>query len=426
MPYIESLEEELTDAQLNEIVIESLMKFKNVKKCLLIHPDYTRTDFTHRLVPLIYRELKNEGMKEIYSLNASGTHRKMTEEEMRTKLGISDQIEFTRFYNHEYDDPAQLVTIGEIPASFVAEKTNGELVQSIPVTVNKLLIQDFDLIVTLGSTVPHEAAGYAGGLKVFFPGVSGPEVIDLFHWAAVLIGIPRIIGSVDNPARAVINEGSKYIFQRAKSPIISFNMLFEESDERVIPKGLYSGVGFEGFIDAYKKAAKMSSQLHVIYIDRPLEVAVQVISKSYDEIWTAGKGSYKLQKPGVMANGSEIIIYAPHINCFHSNPAMDAAIRRIGYHSMGYVKEFLRKNPGFSRNIAAHVVNVRGYGNYDLSTGEEKFPFKVTLATGIPEDICRKVNLGYRDPNSIHKEDFSAHGKLWIQNGGKYLYDRVN
>jgi len=412
---VENLKEELTDNELNEVVRGTLEDFKNVKKILLIHPDYTREDFSDKLVPLIYRELKSKGMKEIHSLNAGGTHRRMREDEIRSKLGISNEIDFTKFYNHEYNDPDQLVTVGEIPASFVAQKTNGELQQSIPVTVNKLIMKDYDLIIALSGTTPHEASGYAGGLKTFFPGISGPQVIDLFHWAAVLVGIPKIIGSVDNPGRDVINEGSYYVFQKIKAPVISY--------DSIVPKGLYTGVGIEGFIAAYKKAAEASSKLHIIYINQPLEVAVQVIDENYDEVWTAGKGSYKLQRPGVMVNGGEIIIYAPHINCFHSKPEMDAALRQIGYHSKGYVEEYLKLNRGFNRNVAAHVINVRGPGTYNPATGREEFTFRVTLATEIPGDVCKEVGLGYRDPSSIHKEDFTGSGKLWIQNGGKYLYD---
>ncbi|MBU2439406.1 DUF2088 domain-containing protein [bacterium] len=418
---IENLDGELTDEQLEEIVKESLKDFSSVKKVLLIHPDYTRTDFTDRLVPLIYQELKNKGMSQIDSLNAGGTHRLMTEEEIRSKLGLPSQINFDNYYNHEYNDPQQLVTVGEIPASFVAEKTQGELSRSIPVVVNKLITEDYDLIVALSGTLPHEAAGYAGGLKVFFPGISGPEVIDLLHWAAVLIGIPQIIGTVDNPAREVINQGSSYIFDQIKAPTISFNMVFEE-EHQVIPKGLYIGTGYNDFIEAYKQASRASSQLHVIYLNEPLKVAVQVIDKSYDEIWTAGKGSYKLQSPGVMAPGGEIIIYAPHINYFHSRWEMDLALRQIGYHCKDYVKKYLEANPEFSKNIAAHVINVRGTGRYDINSGKEDFDFKVTLATGISKEICELVGLGYRNPDSIRKEDFISSGRLWIENGGKYLY----
>ncbi|HDK26250.1 MAG TPA: DUF2088 domain-containing protein, partial [Candidatus Atribacteria bacterium] len=372
--------------------------------------------------PLIYQELRNKGMIQIDSLNAGGTHRAMTEKEIRIKLGLPKQINFTHYYNHEYNDPEQLVIVGEIPASFVAEKTQGELSQSIPVVVNKLITEDYDLIIALSGTLPHEAAGYAGGLKVFFPGISGPEVIDLLHWAAVLIGIPRIIGTVDNPARDVINKGSSYIFNKIKAPTISFNMVFEETGQVVIPKGLYIGTGFNGFIDAYKQATRASSQLHIVYIDKPLEFAVQVIDKSYDEIWTAGKGSYKLQSPGVMEKGGEIIIYAPHINCFHSRPEMDFALKQIGYHCKDYVKKYLESNSEFSKNVAAHVINVRGQGSFDVHSGKEEFNFKVTLATGISKDVCESVGLGYRNPDSIRKEGFIGPGKLWIENGGKYLY----
>lgn len=422
MLLIENLKDELTNEQLEEIIKESLKDFNSVKKVLLIHPDYTRTDFSDKIIPLIYKELKNKGMSQIDSLNAGGTHREMTEIEIREKLGLSSQINFNHLYNHEYNDPQQLITVGEISAAFVAEKTEGELSQSIPVVVNKLVVTDYDLIITLGGTLPHESAGYAGGLKVFFPGISGPGVIDLLHWAAVLIGIPRIIGTVDNPAREVINKGSSYIFSKIKAPTISFNMVFEEKEHRVIPKGLYVGVRFNGFVEAYKQAASASSQLHVIYIDEPLEFAVQVIDKSYDEIWTAGKGSYKLQSPGVMAPGGEIIIYAPHINCFHSRPEMDFALRKIGYHCKDYVKEYLKSNPEFSKNVAAHVINVRGAGNFDVNSGKEEFDFKITLATGISKEICESVGLGYRNPDLIRKEDFISPRKLWIKNGGKYLY----
>lgn len=421
---IENLQGELKDEQLEKIVKESLKDFSSVKKVLLIHPDYTRIDFSNRLVPLICRELKNREINQIDFLNAGGTHRAMTTEEIRCKLGLSSQFNFTNFYNHEYNNPQQLITVGKISAAFVAEKTKGELSQSIPVVVNKLITEDYDLIIALSGTLPHEAAGYAGGLKMFFPGISGPEVIDFLHWAAVLIGIPRIIGTVNNPTREVINKGSSYIFDKIKAPTISFNMVFEEGEKEVIPKGIYTGMGYEGFIETYQKAAKASSRLHIIYIEQPLKFVVQVIDKSYDEIWTAGKGSYKLQSPGVMAKGGEIIIYAPHINCFHSRPEMDFALKQIGYHCKDYVKKYLKSNPKFSKNIAAHVINVRGAGNLDVNSGKEEFDFKITLATGISKEVCESVGLGYRNPDSIRKEDFIGSGKLWIENGGKYLLKR--
>jgi len=120
---IEELQDELTDGQLEEIVKETLAGFDQLKKVLLIHPDYSRVDFTDRLVPIIYRELKRKKLIQIDSLNAGGTHRKMTETEIRNKLGIKEDIVFTNHFNHQFDNPEQLVQVGEIDSSFVAEQT---------------------------------------------------------------------------------------------------------------------------------------------------------------------------------------------------------------------------------------------------------------------------------------------------------------
>lgn len=423
MLFIEDLKGKLTNVQLEDLVRDTFKDFNNVKKVLLIHPDYSRVDFTDRLVPIIYRELKKKKMVQIDSLNAGGTHRNMTEQEIKIKLGLDDDIIFNHNYNHHFYNPEELVKVGEISASFVSEQTNGQLKQSIPVIVNKLIIEDYDLIVTISGTSPHEAAGYAGGLKIFFPGISGPEVIDLLHWAAILVGVPNIIGLADNPARRVINKGSSYIFEAIKVPVISFNMLFEEVEQsNIIPKGLYTGLNYNGFVEAYQAAAKSSSKIHIIYIDEPLDQAVQVMDYCYDEVWTAGKGSYKLQYPGVMTKGGEIIIYAPHIQYFHSQDKMNQDMKTIGYHGLNYVIKYMEENPEISRSVAAHVINVRGHGSYNQETGVEDFDFQVTLATGIPEKVCKKVNLGYRDPASIKKDDFMGSKKLWIEQGGKYLY----
>jgi nickel-dependent lactate racemase len=309
-----------------------------------------------------------------------------------------------------------------LSAEFISEKTNGNLREVLSVGVNKQLLDDYDLIVAVNGTIPHESLGYSGGTKMFFPGVSNPGVIALLHWAAVIMGVPSIIGLADNPARDVVNEGTKHIFERIGStPILSLNMVYaEDKEHNVVPKGLYAAYGFEGFKEAHHHAANLSSELHIVKVARPLRRVVQRLPEMYDEVWTAGKGSYKLQRKGVLAEGAEIILYGPHITCFHSNERMDRDIRRIGYHGLNYVLEFCRQNPEFDKNVAAHVINVRGLG--ELIDGVERFPFDVTLATGISEAESRAVGLGYLDPKSLREEDFQEEGQLWISDGGQWLY----
>lgn len=412
--------------EIQSILEKSIAELSNVKQVLIIHPDYSRNDFSEQIIPILYNLLENRGLKILDLLNAGGTHRKMTEAELEIKLGVSKNThpKIRKMINHEFDDESQLLHATTLSKEFIKEKTGGNLDQELIVDVNKIITDDYDLIIAISGTVPHEALGYSGGTKIFFPGISGPKVIAMLHWAAVLIGIPKIIGTLNNPAREIVDAGTLEIFKLIpKTKILSLNMVYtEDENHQAIARGLFWGYDFAGFKKAHTDASALSSKLHIKYLSNPKNVVVQALPKMYDEVWTAGKGSYKLQKPGVIADGGEIILYAPHIDCFHSNKKMDSDIRKIGYHGIDYVLDFCKQNPDFDKNIASHVINVRGFGK--IESGLEVFPFKVSLATKIPENECRAVNLGYVDPKSLHPQDFQADDKLWISDGGQWLYDR--
>ncbi len=412
--------------ELQQIVAGTIAGLPAVRKVLLLHPDYSRHDFSSTIVPMIYDALCDRGLERLDTLNAPGTHRPMSQQEIERKIGLSKATypKLGSLLNHEFDNPLALMEAGIIPADFVAEQTKGHLRVPLTITVNRLIQAGYDAIIAVSGTVPHEAIGYSGGTKIFFPGISGPEVIGLLHWAAVLIGIPQIIGTLENAARDVVNYGARMIFDLVEgTPVVSFDMVYSENERhQVVPNGLFTGIGFEGFRTALEQAAELSSRTHFVYVDREIDVAVQQIPEMYDEIWTAGKGSYKLQRPGVISEGGEVILYAPHIHCFHSKPQMDTEIREIGYHGRDYVIDYCNRNPAFNKNVASHVINVRGLGRF--MDAVEDFPFRVTLATQIPEQECRAVGLGYRDPRSIRPEDFQGKGRIWIAEGGQWLYSR--
>ena len=182
--------------------------------------------------------------------------------------------------------------------------------------------------------------------------------------------------------------------------------------------GLYAGDP----VAAWSAAADLSDTLHIVYKNRPFHTVLSCAPLMYDDLWVGGKCMYKLEP--VVADGGELIIYAPHIH--EVSPVHGASIERLGYHVRDY---FLKQWDRFGSEpwgILAHLTHVRGVGTFD--NGIEQPRIRVTLATGIPEAVCQRINLGYRNPQSIavgvyaNRED---EGVLYIPKAGERLY-RLN
>src|SRR5262249_3886555 len=160
----------------------------------------TRDDNTHQLFPAASEFLTKRGVASFDALVAQGTHPPMSESQKLSKIGcagFSGQL-----FDHRWDEPDELIRLGELSAETVEELTNGLIYESVPVTLNKLLaLGIYDTVLVFGATVPHEVAGFAGGAKYFFPGVAGPELTHTTHWLGALAGIENIIGQVDTPTR---------------------------------------------------------------------------------------------------------------------------------------------------------------------------------------------------------------------------------
>jgi nickel-dependent lactate racemase len=142
-----------------------------------------------------------------------------------------------------------------------------------------------------------------------------------------------------------------------------------------------------------------------------------VIPEKYDDMWTGAKGFYKVEP--IVADGGEVVLYAPHIR---EVAAMHPAIEQIGYHCRDYFVRQWDRFKDFHWGDLAHSTHLAGAGTYDDVHGERR-RVTVTLATGIPEDITRRINLSYRDPASIDVEAWRADpDTLVVPNAGEDLY----
>lgn len=398
------------------ILLESTLKSSELdsKRVLVIIPDGTRTSPMPRMFRLLHRELAPQ-VKALDYLIALGTHRPMTQEQINALVGVEPHEWDTTFagvhvFNHEWERPDTFISLGNITADEVSEISGGMLKDPIAVRVNRL-VNDYDQIIVCGPVFPHEVVGFSGGNKYFFPGISGPEVINFSHWLGALITSYAIIGTLGiTPVRQLINRAASMI----KTPKLCVAMVVAPGKNELA--GLY--------IDtpelAWEDAAKLSAQIHIKYVDTPFKRVLSVMPLQYDDIWTAAKGMYKLEP--VIADGGEVIIYAPHITEFSYSHG--PLIAEIGYHVRDYFLKQWDKFKDYPGGILAHSTHLRGGGTYDSVHGEQA-RIKVTLATGISAERCAAHNLGYIDPATIMPAEWANRedeGILLVPKAGEMLY----
>ena len=401
----------LTDDEARDIVHAGLASLAlDGKRVLFIIPDGTRTMPMPRMFALI-REALGARAKALDFLVALGTHQPMTDAQLTRHVGvpvIGGRAGESRIFNHAWSDPATFAKIGEISAEEIRALSGGRLEQPVSVTLNKRIF-DYDQLVICGPVFPHEVVGFSGGNKYFFPGIAGADVINFTHWLGALITNFEVIGSGYTPVRAVIDRAASFV----TVPTACFALV-------VTQQGL-AGLYFGSARDAWQQASALSAKRHIVRLDRPMKQVLSVMPPMYADVWTAGKGMYKIEP--VVADGGEVIIYAPHIR--EVSATHGAIIEQIGYHCRDYfVKQpaLLAKYPG---GVVAHSTHVKGLGTYDAATGIETPRVKVTLATAIAESVCRRINLGYRDPATIDVDAWKGReheGILVVPRAGEMLY----
>lgn len=251
--------------------------------------------------------------------------------------------------------------------------------------------------------------GFSGGNKYFFPGIAGPEIINFTHWLGALITSNKVIGTMFTPVRAVIERAAEFV----PIPTDCFSLV-------VTHEGV-SGIYFGSARDTWTAAARLSAEKHIVYKDRMFRRVLSIIPAMYDDLWTAAKGMYKLEP--IVEDGGEVVIYAPHIrevSYTHGN-----LIDEIGYHCRDYFLSQWESYQHYPGGVLAHSTHVKGLGIYDPATHTETSRIRVTLATGIPAESCRKINLGYLAPEEIEIEEWQNReyeGVLVVPQAGEILY----
>jgi nickel-dependent lactate racemase len=379
------------------------------KKVLLIVPDATRSCPMPLLLPLIQEKLSDASS--ITALIALGTHAAMTDVEINNFFAagksVSEVYPSITFINHEWWKPETFNEIGLITSEQLRDISVGRLDREVPVLINKL-VTDSDLVLIVGPVFPHEVVGFSGGAKYLFPGVSGKQMIDTSHWLGALISSSEIIGATGiTPVREMINAAASFV----ETDLYSLCLVVQSGT------GNLEAISFAKPHSAWELASAISAKTHINYLKTPVKRVLSIIPERYADIWTAAKGMYKVEP--VIADGGEVIIYAPHVTEFaYTHPELE----EIGYHCREFFTKQWDKYSEFPTGLLAHSTHLRGAGTFNEVNGEQ-LRITVTLATGISESRVRAMNLNYLDPATLKVSDYENDSETMVlPNAGEILY----
>jgi nickel-dependent lactate racemase len=409
--YRENKKQGISNSQALEAVREFFAAYDYAgRRLLMLVPDNTRSGPIGDVFQMIF-DCIGEQAAALDILVSLGTHQPMSEEQICQRLAISVEERHTKygkvkFFNHEWEKPETFTNLGKISAEEIGEISGGLFYEEVPIAINKMIF-DYDEIFILGPVFPHEVVGFSGGHKYIFPGIAADEIIHFFHWLGAVITNPKINGSKWTPTRAVVERAAEFIdMPRKLFAVVAANNQFN---------GIYIGEVKE----TWEKAADMSNQVHITYVDRTYHTVLGITPAMYDDMWVGGKVMYKLEP--ILADGATLIVYAPHIT--EVSYTHGKALDKIGYHTRDYFLNRTDEFPDIGRGVIAHSTHVKGIGTY--KDGVETPRVKVVLATGIPKERCEKINLGYMDPAEINIADYEGRedeGVLVVHHAGEQLY----
>ncbi len=360
---------------------EALGKIGQRQKVLAIPPDITRFYSRAGELTKMAWEYYKDTMTDI--LPALGTHFPMTQEEITRMFG---DIPVSLFRKHNWRD--DLVTLGQVPAEFIRQVSEGKVDYNWPAQVDKLLVEDFDLILSIGQVVPHEVVGMANYNKNIFVGTGGAEGINKSHFLGAAFGMEKIMGRADTPVRKVLNYASENFAKNL--PVVYIHTVVEAVDGKQITRGLFIGDD----IECFNMAAELSLKVNFTMLDNPLDkVVVYLDPAEYKSTWLGNKSIYRTRM--AMADDGELIVLAPGLAEFGEDSEIDRLIRKYGYIGTERVLELVKTNDDLKANLsaAAHLIH-----------GSSEDRFKITYCPGkLTKEEIESVNFEYADLTEVVK-----------------------
>ena len=348
----------IRDDELRAALAASL-KGRNLKKVLILPPDYTRMYSDAGKITAIYYEMLKDTC-EIDIMPALGTHVPMTKAEWTAFFG--EGVPFEKMFVHSWRK--DVVKLGEVPASFVSEVSEGLVNEKIDVEVNKRLLDpSYDLILSIGQVVPHEVVGMANYSKNIFVGCGGSNMISSSHMLGAFYGLERMMGRDHTPVRKVFDYAEEH-FLKDLPLLYVLTVTTNRSDETIL-HGLFLGEHERG---AFERAVALAQKMNMTHLEKPLgKVVVHLDPREFKSTWLGNKAIYRTRM--AIADGGELIVLAPGIDKFGEDGENDKLIRKYGYCGREKVLELVKTKKDLQENlsVAAHLIHGSSDGRFHIT-----------------------------------------------------------
>ncbi|MBR0541661.1 MAG: DUF2088 domain-containing protein [Clostridia bacterium] len=406
----------LTKEEIKSALLKSL-DGRNLKKVLILPPDFTRFHSGAGYITNVYYHALTEKGVQVDIMPALGTHVAMTEAQWNAMFG---DIPFERMLVHNWR--TDVVKLGEIPAAFLSEITEGLWNEPVNAEVNRLVMDEsYDLIISPGQVVPHEVIGMANHSKNLFVGVGGSEMINKSHMVGAVYGMERMMGKDFTPVRRMFDYGMEHFLN--DRPILFVLTVTTAPGGNIHTHGIFIGEGRE----CLTNAVKLAQQKNIDFVEHGLKKCVVYLDpEEFQSTWLGNKAVYRTRM--AMADGGELIILAPGVERFGEDGKVDELIRKYGYRGrLKTLEEFKKpENADLRENMgaAAHLIHGSSDGRFTITYAVKNISKEEITSVGFNaadyDELAEKYNpdrlqYGYNevDGEEIYYIPNPALG-LWI------------
>ena len=395
---IADAESGLTSEEIRDALLDSL-KGRTLRKVLIIPPDFTRYHSNAGYITNVYYHTLKERGSQVDILPALGTHEPVSREQAGLMFG---DIPYEALIPHDWR--GDVVRIGEVPADYMREITEGLWDAPVSVEINRRVMDEsYDLIISVGQVVPHEVIGMSNHAKNLFVGVGGSEMINQSHMVGAVYGMERLMGKDHSPVRKMLDYGMEHFLKNR--PILFVLTVTTAPQGNIHTHGLFIGEGR----DCLTEAVRLSQEKNIDFVSKGLKKCVVYLDpKEFQSTWLGNKAVYRTRM--AMADGGELIILAPGVTKFGEDPQVDRLLRKYGYSGRMQILDAFGKpeNQDLRDNMgaAAHLIHGSSDGRFSVVYAVDKISQEEIRKVGfIPADYGKmsqkynpeKLRYGWND-----------------------------